>query len=119
MVASRVRKPRDKASVENAVKLAYQRIYAPLRDQIFKSKKITVPCAGTINQTQYTAFFKAKNIQDLKCLNLKKGIVARITWRTLCLSANYFWQSTTEIIMLYWDRTSINISVPMPRSARD
>lgn len=37
MVASRVRKPRDKASVENAVKLAYQRIYAPLRDQIFKS----------------------------------------------------------------------------------
>lgn len=36
-VTSRVRKPRDKASVENAVRLAYQRIYAPLRDQQFFS----------------------------------------------------------------------------------
>lgn len=35
MTASRVRKPRDKATVENAVRLAYQRIYAPLRDQQF------------------------------------------------------------------------------------
>ncbi len=37
MTASRVRKPRDKATVENAVRLAYQRIYAPLRDQQFFS----------------------------------------------------------------------------------
>lgn len=36
-VTSRVRKPRDKATVENAVRLAYQRIYAPLRDQQFFS----------------------------------------------------------------------------------
>jgi len=36
-VTSRVRKPKDKASVENAVRLAYQRIYAPLRDQQFYS----------------------------------------------------------------------------------
>jgi transposase len=36
-VSSRVRKPRDKATVENAVRLAYQRIYAPLRDQQFFS----------------------------------------------------------------------------------
>jgi transposase len=36
-VTSRVRKPRDKATVENAVRLAYQRIYAPLRDQQFYS----------------------------------------------------------------------------------
>lgn len=32
---ARARKPRDKALVENAVKLIYQRIYAPLRDQAF------------------------------------------------------------------------------------
>ncbi len=32
---ARARKPRDKALVENAVKLIYQRIYAPLRDQVF------------------------------------------------------------------------------------
>lgn len=33
LVAARVRKPKDKAPVENEVKLTYQRIYAPLRDK--------------------------------------------------------------------------------------
>lgn len=37
LLAARVRKPKDKASVENEVKLTYQRIYAPLRDKIFFS----------------------------------------------------------------------------------
>ncbi|MDH3699567.1 MAG: IS21 family transposase [Flavobacteriaceae bacterium] len=35
--ATRVRKPKDKASVENAVGIIYTRIYAPLRDQLFHS----------------------------------------------------------------------------------
>lgn len=35
--AARVAKPKDKASVENAVNLAYQRIYAPLRNDEFYS----------------------------------------------------------------------------------
>ena len=35
--ATRVRKPKDKASVEGAVRICYQRIYAPLRDEIFYS----------------------------------------------------------------------------------
>ena len=35
--ATRPRKPKDKASVENAVKIAYNRIYAPLRNEIFFS----------------------------------------------------------------------------------
>jgi transposase len=35
--AARVRKPKDKASVENEVKLVYQRIYGPLRDKTFFS----------------------------------------------------------------------------------
>ncbi|WP_235299787.1 IS21 family transposase [Portibacter marinus] len=35
--ATRPRKPKDKASVENAVRIAYQRIYAPLRNEIFHS----------------------------------------------------------------------------------
>jgi transposase len=34
---ARVRKPRDKASVENAVKIVYQRIYAKLRNRTFFS----------------------------------------------------------------------------------
>lgn len=35
--ATRVRKPKDKASVENAVKTAYGRIYAPLRNEVYHS----------------------------------------------------------------------------------
>lgn len=35
--ATRVAKPKDKASVESAVNIAYKRIYAPLRDQLFHS----------------------------------------------------------------------------------
>jgi hypothetical protein len=35
--AARVGKPKDKASVERAVGIVYNRIYAPLRDQIFYS----------------------------------------------------------------------------------
>jgi transposase len=37
IVTARVRKPRDKPSVEKAVDLAYKNIYAPLRDQVFHS----------------------------------------------------------------------------------
>ena len=37
LVAARVRKPQDKAPVENEVKLSYQRIYAPLRNKQFGS----------------------------------------------------------------------------------
>jgi transposase len=37
VMTARVRKPRDKASVEGSVKLVYQRVYAELRNQIFFS----------------------------------------------------------------------------------
>ena len=37
LVATRPGKPKDKAPVEGHVKIAYQRIYAPLRDQVFFS----------------------------------------------------------------------------------
>jgi len=36
--ATRVRKPKDKASVENMVSTVYTRIYAPLRDEVFHSR---------------------------------------------------------------------------------
>ena len=35
--ATRVRKPKDKASVENAVKIIYSRIYAPLQNETYHS----------------------------------------------------------------------------------
>ena len=37
MMAARVARPRDKAKVENGVRLAYYRIFAPLRNQTFTS----------------------------------------------------------------------------------
>lgn len=37
ILAARVRKPRDKASVEKGVSVAYNQIYGPLRDRIFYS----------------------------------------------------------------------------------
>lgn len=37
ITATRIYKPRDKASVEKAVDLSYKHIYAPLRDRIFSS----------------------------------------------------------------------------------
>jgi transposase len=37
LLAARPGKPKDKAPVENEVKLVYQRIYAPLRDKVFFS----------------------------------------------------------------------------------
>jgi transposase len=35
LLATRVAKPRDKGAVENEVKIAYRRIYAPLRDEVY------------------------------------------------------------------------------------
>lgn len=35
LLATRVGKPKDKGAVENEVKIAYQRIYAPVRDQVY------------------------------------------------------------------------------------
>lgn len=37
LLATRIAKPKDKGAVENEVKIAYQRIYAPVRDEIFSS----------------------------------------------------------------------------------
>jgi len=37
ILPARVRKPKDKAHVENAVKIIYQRVFAPLRNRVFHS----------------------------------------------------------------------------------
>ena len=54
-LAARVRKPRDKATVEKAVDIAYKRIYAPLRDTIFHSieqlNEAIKPCLENHNHT--------------------------------------------------------------------
>ena len=61
IMATRVRKPRDKASVENAVGVAYKRIYAPLRNEIFYSLK-ELNAAIRIQLDKHNAYFlKRKN----------------------------------------------------------
>jgi transposase len=56
-LATRVAKPRDKATVENAVDLAYKRIYAPLRDKTFYSleelKKAVKECLHEHNHALF------------------------------------------------------------------
>ena len=50
LLAARVAKPKDKATVEGAVKLAYQRIYAPLRDKVFFSlEELSAAVAEQLN----------------------------------------------------------------------
>lgn len=55
--ATRVRKPKDKASVERHVGIVYNKIYAPLRDQIFKSIKqinlAVLPFLDKLNTTNF------------------------------------------------------------------
>jgi len=61
VMATRVRKPRDKASVENAVGVAYKRIYAPLRNEVFYSLG-ELNAAIRIQLDKHNAhFFKRKN----------------------------------------------------------
>jgi transposase len=56
MIATRVRKPRDKASVEGGVRIAYQYIYAELRNRTFFSlEELNVAiraCVSKLNSTK-------------------------------------------------------------------
>lgn len=76
LLAARVRKPKDKASVENEVKLVYQRIYAPLRDSVFFS-------LGELNshiveqlKTHHQKSFQKKNYSRLESfINDEKNLL--------------------------------------------
>jgi len=60
-MAARVLKPRDKASVENAVGVAYKRIYAPLRNDIFYSLNELNHAVRKQLEKHNTFFFKGKD----------------------------------------------------------
>ncbi|MDP4206992.1 MAG: IS21 family transposase [Bacteroidota bacterium] len=55
LTAARVRKPKDKPSVENIVKVAYMRIYAPMRNESYYNlvslNKRILECCGIHNRT--------------------------------------------------------------------
>ena len=70
LTAARVGKPKDKAHVENLVRVTYQRIYAPLRNQTFKS-------LGALNRgirhqlgLHHQALLQRKNYSRSQCFLL-------------------------------------------------
>jgi len=79
LLAARVRKPKDKASVENEVKLVYQRIYAPLSDTVFFSlselnshivEKLKIhhqKCFQNKDYSRLECFMKGKKIYYSHC----------------------------------------------------
>ena len=59
LLAARVRKPKDKASVENEVRLAYLRIYAPLRNKVFFSlTELNLHIVEQLKEHHYRSFQK-------------------------------------------------------------
>jgi len=59
VLPARSLKPRDKALVENAVRIVYSRIYAPIRDKIFYSlKELNVVVADLLEAHNNTPFQK-------------------------------------------------------------
>lgn len=67
LLAARVRKPRDKASVESEVKFVYQRVYAPLRDKIFFSlSELNAAMVEQLKQYHQRSFQK-KDYSRLDC----------------------------------------------------
>ncbi len=72
LLATRVAKPKDKASVENEVKIAYQRIYAPLRDQVFYSlQELNHAIAGQL-RLHNQKLFQLKDHSRLQLFELKE-----------------------------------------------
>jgi transposase len=65
ITATRVAKPRDKASVEKAVHLAYQRIYAPLRNQTFHGLEELNAAIRLQTQVHHTRRFR--NSEQSRC----------------------------------------------------
>lgn len=61
VMATRAGKPRDKASVENAVGVAYKRIYAPLRNEIFYSLEELNAAIRIMLDKHNAHYFKRKN----------------------------------------------------------
>lgn len=61
VLPARSYKPRDKALVENAVKIIYSRIYAPLRDRIFYSlEELNQAVADVLESHNHKPFQKVK-----------------------------------------------------------
>lgn len=72
LVTARVAKPKDKAPVENEVKLTYQRIYAPLRDKQFFSLAELNTAIGEQTQLHHDKLFQRKKYSRRICFETEE-----------------------------------------------
>jgi len=76
ILPARVRRPQDKALVENAVNLVYQRIYAPLRNRIFYSiEKLNEAIWNLLEQHNNTLFQRLKTSRRELFNNIEKSVL--------------------------------------------
>lgn len=67
ITAARVAKPKDKAPVENEVKITYRRIYAPLRNDIFFSLEALNEAIATQLAIHHKQNFQRKDYNRIDC----------------------------------------------------
>jgi transposase len=72
LLATRVAKPKDKGAVENEVKIAYQRIYAPLRDELFYSLTQLNEAVHKRLEMHNEKLFQLKDYSRLQQFNLEE-----------------------------------------------
>jgi len=76
ILPARVRRPQDKALVENAVNLVYQRIYAPLRNRIFYSlEELNEAIWDLLEQHNNTLFQRLKTSRRELFDNIEKSVL--------------------------------------------
>ncbi len=76
ILPARVRRPQDKALVENAVNLVYQRIYAPLRNRIFYSlEELNEAMWDLLEQHNNTPFQRLKTSRRELFDNIEKQVL--------------------------------------------
>lgn len=76
ILPARVRRPQDKALVENAVNLVYQRIYAPLRNRIFYSlEELNEAIWDLLEQHNNTPFQRLKTSRRELFDNIEKPVL--------------------------------------------
>jgi transposase len=71
VLPTRVHKPQDKALVENAIRLIYQRIYAPLRNRTFFSLE-------DLNEAMWDLLEKHNNTHFQRLKTSRRGLFERI-----------------------------------------
>ena len=76
ILPARVRRPQDKALVENAVNLVYQRIYAPLRNSMFYSlEELNEAIWDLLEQHNNTPFQRLKTSRRELFDNIEKPVL--------------------------------------------